>query len=260
MKLEDFGRQLIETMDLDPVYVMLHRAELPEEQLHRWLISYWCCYHSGVSSFLSEQEGDNFWFYLRQMAANLPSPLGGRWPRGTERRHWRGEKAVISARYLHARFYPCSLVPTLQSLAPSFHAIRNEVTSWPEWGPWISFKVADMLDRVLQTPVTFPVRDVFYKEPLAAAELWSGKKGQDAILPTLEHLDTTLGHFEAPPSFDRLVSLPEFETILCKWKSSLNGHYPIGKDTEETLHAVREWSKVSKTADRMVAIVEEMGA
>ena len=61
LDIETFGRHLITTGDLDPIYTALVRAEQGGDfsvpQLCRWLLGYWCYYHAGVASFLSEKEG-----------------------------------------------------------------------------------------------------------------------------------------------------------------------------------------------------------
>ena len=67
-----------------------------------------------------------------------------------------------------------------------------------------------------------------------------GVWAHDRILTQLSSDDH--GWF-APPEFDRLIDVQETETILCKWKSYLGGHYEIGKDTRE----IEERLKTSKT-------------
>jgi len=54
-----FGEALIKTEDLDPAYVGLYKARLPEPQLIRLLIGYWLFYSVGLAAWLSEQE--NYW-------------------------------------------------------------------------------------------------------------------------------------------------------------------------------------------------------
>jgi hypothetical protein len=58
----------------------------------------------------------------------------------------------------------------------------------------------------------------------------------------------------APPSGNRMCGLQEIETILCKWKSHINGHYPVGNDVREIRHALVAWEMRSKTAARLLAV------
>ena len=96
-----FGQRLIETGDLDPVYIALHGANLQEPQLCRWLTAYLMFYHVGAASWLSERTGDDFWKWVRIAAENnssalVPAPGIMRWPRSSERRHFRGDKCVAA--------------------------------------------------------------------------------------------------------------------------------------------------------------------
>src|SRR5690606_28721140 len=116
LEIEEFGRRLITTGDLDPVYIALHGAKLDDPVLHRWLIAYWCLYHCGVASYLSEFEGVRFWQELHRAARNEePAPTGERWPRGSERRHWRGQQAIKSCGELWGRYgdEPEAMVDTI---------------------------------------------------------------------------------------------------------------------------------------------------
>ena len=83
MKLEPFARQLITSGDLNPVAIMLVKASLPEDQLFRWLVSYWCLDHCGAASYLSDYQGVEFLRMLWRAAADsMAAPIGRRWPRG----------------------------------------------------------------------------------------------------------------------------------------------------------------------------------
>jgi hypothetical protein len=249
LPLETFGAELLKSLDLDPLYVILNNGNLREDQLKRWCFAYWCSYHAGVSSYLSEHEGEKFWDILHVFAVNtVMSPLGETWPRGTERRHFRGEKAIKSVIWFMRKFDdPLQAVNSLPK--STFSSLRRRVMEWPQFGPWIAFKVGDMMERVLRVPIDFSQSDIFmFDSPREAAELWFGEKNFQTIPKTLEFLQQHLGDTLAPPSFDRRVNLQEFETILCKWKSHLNDHYPIGKDSREILHGLEEWSGVSDTA------------
>lgn len=270
MTLEDFGRALLKTGDLDPVYTILHQSNMDRDQLRRWCLAYWCCYHAGAASWLSEHTGDWFWAEMEMMARNETlTPIGTRWPRGHERRHFRGAKAVNAVRHLAWRYDgknggqgPENAAQSVEALAPSFTAIRDYVMSWPQFGPWIAFKVADMVDRVLGSRVDFSEADVFvFDTPLEGAVTWYNEthlmdfpkdisSGQKIHAATV-WLEVNLNEFKAPPFNDRPLNLQEFETILCKWKSHLNGHYPIGNDIHEISNGLKEWGVKSETAHNL---------
>jgi hypothetical protein len=253
LSLEDFGRELLDKNDLDPVYNVLYGAKLERPQLRRWLLAYWCCYSAGEASWISGQL--DFWSRMREMAFNkTEAPTGGRWPRGRERRHFRGDKAVEAIDWLARRYpNPEDVVQHLE-IPGAFQVISRRVQEWPMFGPWIAFKVGDMMERVLGVNVDFSGSDVFFfKSPREAAELWysiqSGlENSKHAIPEACSFLASYFGDRLAPPSYNRRLNFQEYETILCKWGSHMTGHYPIGIDTRELREALHPWAGVSRTA------------
>lgn len=286
LSIEDFGRHLLVSGDLDPVYIALAGMELDEAQRDRWLVAYWCLYHVGAACYLSERTGRDFWMALRAAATQnadqtpgLDAPVeGGRWPRGSERRHWRGEQArkavgQLMGRYLDA---PEAMVQGIASTRLygkeqaewddvgleqlPFRLVAARTQEHPSFGPWISFKVADMLDRLGIAPVSFDNAAVFmFDDPRKAALNLARLKGglapevrfKDEGRVINEVVDYLTGHFKghtAPPLHERPVGLQEVETILCKWKSHMNGHYPLNNDIHEINEGLGTWAAHSDTA------------
>jgi len=266
LPVEGFGRQLITTRDLDPVYVMLHRAKLEEPQLARWLIAYWCLYHCGAASWLSQLEGDPFWEGLHSAALNSsPNPLGTRWPRGHERRHFRGKQGTDAVMELRGRYgiTPERMIAQLAEHCDAhlpFQEVANRAQSHRGFGPWMAFKIADMLERVLGVPIDFDQAAVFmFKDPVkAAVMLWRQRLGlaadaqpnnlPDVLNYVVELLAEEFKDLMAPPTGDRPVNIQEIETVLCKWKSHQHGHYPLWNDTDEIGAGLEQWAAVSETA------------
>jgi hypothetical protein len=265
LSLIEFGRQLLDTEDLDPVYVALHRAELDRNQLSRWLLPYWCFYHAGVASYISEVQDRLYWELMALAAGNdssaLPLPIASRWPRGKERRHFRGLAAIQSVSYLAAKFpAPEEAIQHLIVGQDGYYKLVGRIQQWPQFGPWIAFKAVDMLERLNYVPgLRFPDDIVLYDQPLEAAKLYAqDKSSQDEedrtfnpLLTAIQDLYDKLGQYVAPPRYERKVDLQEYETMLCKWKSHRNGHYPIGNDIRELHEALEGWRKVSPTAEKL---------
>lgn len=242
LSVAEFGHALLTSGDLDPVYVMLHRSDLSRNQLKRWLVAYWCFYHSGVASYLTES---SFWSTLK---ADLAS-----FPRGTERRHFRGALAKSSVAELEECYpNPECMVDFISLETPSLKEVFDRVCSHRGFGPWIAFKVADMLDRCLGVPIDFDDAHLFlFKDPAAAVDLlW---KDREYYAPTdirrkvvIDELREMFGDLPAPPDGRRKVGLAEIETILCKYKSHVNGRYPVGKDSREILHHLDGWGPLAE--------------
>lgn len=250
-----FGSQLLATEDLDPLYVGLYKAKLPPEQLYRYLLAYWLVYHVGVSAHLSEFEGCAFWERCLVVAANSIPPSefqlpGDRWPRGVERRHFRGQRCVAATKQLQACFpKPEDAVGSLlngSGVGASADSVMELVKGWPLFGPWIAWKVVDMLERCAGAPISLDKNLVLmYAEPRKALAILSQYSGRSEKAHWQELL-AWVQQFKAPPAYDRLCGPAEQETINCKWKSYLGGHYWIGKDIKEQRHGLTGWGSTAK--------------
>lgn len=263
-----FGHALLSTQDLDPLYVGLRGLDLPKRQLHKFLVAYWCFYHVGAASWMSQQADGHFWNMMLIAGENDRSPVlwglpANRWPRAAERRHFRGAACVRALRKMTEMYpEPERLVQAL--IDETRHAgVRHQRTvmllaqELPLFGPWISFKVADMLERVCGVDVVFD-RDIglIYKEPRAGLELWAETCGAGLALTLEDHYEELLSEYAlvtAPPVPEvggRGCGPQEVETILCKWKSYMGGHYYVGKDICEHREALHGWGA---TAARLAA-------
>lgn len=83
LNIYQFSRELIASKDLDPVYVLLHEAQLDEARLQLWLLAYFCFYHVGTASWIADGKS-GFWERMHIAAASKD------YPRSSERRHYRG--------------------------------------------------------------------------------------------------------------------------------------------------------------------------
>lgn len=273
-----FGGHLLDSEDLDPIYCALHALRLDNEQLSRWLTAYWCYYDAGVASYLSELPNERFWEEMMRAAVNEePAPTGGRWPRGSERRHFRGKSGIRGVGGLRGRYpNPEDFVCMLARSGPSYAGVRRAVKQHYMFGDWIAFKIGDMLERVYGVHVEFDNADVFmFDTPTLGADLVWNRYLRSTIRGTLylaPHEDGyqkatvkaavqyLLEQFDgrlAPPDYQRPINLQEVETILCKWKSHLEGHYPLNNDIYEIRKGLEPWTEHSQTAK---SFLEDMPA
>lgn len=261
----EFARALVDTEDLDPVYCVLARGGMKRPALLRWLLAYWCFYHAGVASILSELKGAAYWSRMVLMDRE-------RAPRGSERRHFRGANSARAIAELEAR-YPvpeyaayymacCEYSPT--SRIPLVQIIRR-VQEHHAFGPWIAWKVADMAERVLKVQVDFegPGRLAMYLSPMQGAADVNAELGvyeaNDPLCASkaVKAVLSALGMRMAPPYRDRRCGVQEAETVLCKFHSHLSGHYEVGKDWRELRHAL-EWARNCGTARALLKHVREV--
>lgn len=254
MDIREFGDALIRSGDLDPVYIGLYDAKLPEPQLCRLLLAYLCFYHLGVSAWLSEWEEDNYWDWMDTAATNQVAPpvMGGtcNWPRGTERRHFRGLKCVHSVTWLRNHmFAPEAAIRQLAQLTTE-KQIMAKVGEWPMFGPWVGFKAADLMERVYGSKVSFdPDIGLMYDSPKVSLDLLTVDSGlitADRSPAAIYH--NLMAYFsarKAPPRYDRYCNAQEVETILCKHGSMRSGHYHVGKDIHEVREALQGWGETA---------------
>lgn len=247
MRIEEFGEALLETNDLDPIYNILHGAALTPDLLHRWIVAYTCFYHAGVASQLAEARG---WGPYTEALSSAP--------RGTERRHFRGAFAIKAVAALRDTYeVPEAFYEYVARPPVDIATVIARVQEHFGFGPWISFKWADLLDRCCGVPLVFDEAHVFmFNDPAKAVDmLWEERVAPierskiDAIGRRQRVVAGLLKHFEgrlAPPSGDRPLGLAETETILCKWKSHMHGHYPIGKDTHEIREGLHGWGPLAE--------------
>ena len=233
MKVEEFGEILLKTGDLDPIYVILHRANLAPDLRARWLVAYTHFYHAGVASRLAEAGG---WAPYEEALATAP--------RGTERRHFRGGFAGKAVAALRNTYEAPEAFYEYIAGGRDLSDVISRVKEHYGFGDWIAFKWADLLERCCGVPLSFDQGIVFmFESPRKAVDvLWeervapinrtklNAKERQQRIVDAL--LDRFKGYM-APPSMNRPVNIQEIETILCKFLSHKHGHYPIGKDIHE---------------------------
>ena len=256
MGVLEFGRQLIETKDLDPLYVLLWEAKLPRPQLCSWLAIYFCIYHAGASCVGSEEDE---WDFLDKVANG-----GTDYPRGSERRHWRGHTAIKSAQYLRNHFECAeSLIDWLGQAGPRASSIMARVKTLYGFGDWISGKVPDICERLELFPVTFIDRDVdlMFSSPKDGAKKVAGMyclPTTDPLMTAHQFIINNLGQLKAPPRYERTLNVQETETIFCKIKSHWSGHYPVGKDSIEIRHALEKYH-TCETAKKMLEAGEKIG-
>jgi len=276
LSIKDFGLQLLETQDLDPVYNVLTQLDWDQDKVKRWLLGYWCFYHCGIASWLSDFE-DQYWFdhacnlvLNQQGGCPVEIPASDVWPRGKERRHFRGKKALDALQYVSMEFKRPEAAVDFMIASDTLEGITERVKTVPQFGPWIAFKIADMAERVLGYETEFQPNGVMmFKDPKEAAlRLYLQlKEGVDPSLKSSNYLDwrpgekergieLAISHLEvifsnhlAPPVFDRGVNIQEIETILCKWKSHCNGHYPFNNDIDEISHGLSDWAEENNSAN-----------
>lgn len=230
MRLEPFGEQLLITGDLDPVYFVT--ALVPEAKLPQWLIAYWVFYDVGTAfNVIGRPESFKHSLLLSDTHHDR---------RGSERRHMRGSNFRKAVDSLDA--YGCDKLFSDLCKCRSLHDVKVITKGLSGFGPWITFKMADMLERCVSIPIEFDLDALdFYASPREAAQMYAPTM---TVLEVVCELIERFKGFVAPPKSDRAVGIQEVETILCKWGSHAHGYYSVGKDTKEVYHALERYPNI----------------
>jgi len=247
----EFGKDLLDSNDLDPIYVMLFESNLKGFKLYRWLLAYWCFYDSGTACWIVDSP--KYWETMKRAAQTT-------WvPRGVERRHFRGDLATNSIDYLTSVGLDRLVSPFIENDRLTYQQVMNTVVGWVGFGPWIGFKIADMLECLQIVNIEFSVENVFlFSSPLEGAR----RLAEELDVPVynnvelsewaVETISEELNRYYAPPGYKRMVGVQEVETVLCKWKSHLNERYQIGDDTNKLYKSLKRF-KTSKTAQHLLS-------
>lgn len=249
---QDFGEDLIATYDLDPIYPMIAGAGMPYKQLKRWCLAYWCYYHAGVASLISDVHPKDFYHVMRDGVEQG-------WPRGMERRYFYGQLAWNTIAGLE-KFGPPEKVVDAMTLHREYHEISSAVQSFYGFGSWIAWKISDMSERVLCIDVDFSdVSLEMYKDPKqGAAYILTGDKKYPITAQELADLvvdmEDEFSWMNAPPYRDRPINIQEVETVLCKYKAHCYGFYPYGNDTIHVAKALPGWGDL---AQHLLSVLKE---
>lgn len=240
-----FGRELIESEDLDPIYTMLTECcSLDDDTLKRWLLAYFCYYNAGVASRVAEMGSKQFYIGMRQGIAE-------KWPRGMERRYFWGNSAAKCVQYLEDYGAPETVVDDMTD-HETFAQVSKAVTSFYNFGPWMGWKVADMAERVLLYPVDFSDATLgIYRDPVQGAAMvlqgdWREPITDGQLQGVVNAQIREFSDLLAPPYYDRPINVQEVETNLCKFKAHYKHHYPMGNDTYHVREALDGWGDLAQ--------------
>lgn len=222
---QQFARLTVLTDDLDPVYVALHKSQMPEAMLMRWCAAFVTYYHMGTACQLCTLEGEDFWTELWNRYDTAP--------RAAERRHFRGDAGKRAIRsWINTYGTPEKFFAAC--MQPSFIKLLN--ANIPQIGTYFTWKCMDFREAVFGYEVD-----------------WSGsehhmvelpKRGLDVIFgldpdskpdyaAALHQVVDAIAHLDAPPRYVRGCGLAEAETVCCMAKAYYKNKKPIGKDILE---------------------------
>ena len=244
---QDFAAKTIATDDLDPVYVALYRAQMPEAMLMRWCAAFVTYYHMGTACELCTLEGNDFWTELWNRYDTAP--------RASERRHFRGEagkkamRAWINTYGTPEKFFADCMRPSFMSLLQA---------GIPQIGHYFTWKCMDLREAVFGYHVDWTTAEYHMVAlPMQGLdvifpELKTQKKANyaDALLQVAD----AIKHIPAPPRLARNCWVAEAETVCCMAKAYYGNKKPIGKDIAEKRADLTGYGEIS---DYLLSLMPE---
>lgn len=249
-----FGRQLLRSKDIDPLYPILAFLEegMDEEDALWFTTVYVAWYHlpSAVTAhgtLLSLAKGH----LSLEQAKQLPT--------GVERRNNRGGRVIDHLKDFrrNAREYGSknggsirSFLTDSDSLASgkrtlalhdNWHIVNEQLQRVHGNGRWAAYKHCEILRRVHDWPILAPdMGNQFSSGPREGlATLFGDLEGQGPeVIAELDKRGVDLQCMFAERGLD--VDIEELETILCNWKSLRKGKYYVGHDIDELQEQIEQ--------------------
>ena len=240
-----FAEITIQTNDLDPLYQVFHclRQKESDEWMGRMLVYFLLFYHVGNAIDAADTWSDeDFWINLYDVA-NDPKT-----PRGTERRHFRGQKALFAVQNLSGKgLSPWSTLSYMYkpSYREFFHHVVNNYKG-TQFGPYFIWKLYDIFNVCLGMPISMSTDEAWAympDEPKKVAALMGNKW---TVPPATAF--ARVNHFvgsQKHPFLNRMCGPAETETVLCMLKGYfLTKTHVIGDDIVEKWHQLKDYPSV----------------
>lgn len=234
----EFAKATIETKDLDPTYDFLYavKKEMGHEWATRFTLNYLCFYDlGGALAAANQTTEENFWEYTLDNYTKFP--------RGTERRHSRGEVGLRYIKHLAVKGSPLQLWGKMHAdnYTDLVRAFQRDFQRCG-FGPYFVWKVMDFQDRIFGRPISLSIEEAIKYCPddprKCAAILWPSMRFGEV----LELVTQFIQQFTAPGEPNRNCSYAEAETLLCMLKGwGITKTHVIGDDVESKYEQLREW-------------------
>jgi hypothetical protein len=227
-KWHNFARLLVETGELDPVYDLIDRGGLDHgaQWRHQFALHFFMYYDVGQAAALANAQTELDFWHMQNFGYQG-------FKRGTERRHFRGEKGLTAMRTFQHMGSPGSIWRAMS--APTYHQLVMRVESdfqGCQMGPYFTWKAMDILDRCLGYSVELSLEDAVRYLPeqprKCAKELWPTLSLADA----LRMVSSWICDLPAPGRPTRNCGYSEAETVMCAALGYQKGTYKLGSDLE----------------------------
>jgi len=238
---KSYAREVIKVDDLDPMYGTINKAR--NLYGHQWacqyLMHFFMFYDAGQAAGLAKAETELDFWHMENYGYD-------HFKRGTERRHFRGEKGrqalltfqrMGSPEYIWKKMHKPTYTQFLKNIEDNFQGTQT--------GPYFAWKAMDFLDRCLGMPISLSKQEAIKGMPdqpkKCAARVFPNVPLEDVLDIVLDGIKDLV----APGCETRTCGYSEVETILC----TLQGHfftntYSIGDDIDKRHKQLKDYPQL----------------
>jgi len=221
------------------MYDMMYKLDEGKRELYA--LHFFMFYDAGeAAKAMYATDNRSFWEYVNDTYDTTS--------RGTERRHFRGDKGRDAIHQMRRHGNPIQFWDKMH--APTFRELTwNVETRFKgcQIGPYFIWKAMDILDRCLERPVSLTMTDVLKGMPdeprKCAAVVFPGWTLTQAV----ENVTKSIDSLPAQGAPNRHCGYPEAETILCMIKGYfITGSHTIGDDVDEKHEQMQDFPELCR--------------
>jgi hypothetical protein len=227
-KYRQFARDLVLSKELDPMYDFAYQTRKAYD--HQWsaqfLLHLFMYYDAGQAVSMAKANTElDFWHMQNYGYEGFK--------RGTERRHFRGDKGRQALLKFQQMGSPASIWrkmyrPTYTQLVENIE--RN--FDGCQIGPYFTWKLMDILDRCLDEPVFITMDEAIKYLPDSPRKCAKTVYPEHNLKEVLEGIVSWIDDIVAPGAPSRNCGIPEAETIMCAIRGLEKGTYRFGEDID----------------------------
>lgn len=216
------------------MYDLIYRGRqlYGEQWAYRYVMHFFMFYDAGGAAAAAAHKG-SFWQYCEDTYSTAR--------RGTERRHFRGDKGW-QAMLAFQRMGSPSQVWNLS--ANSYDMLQASIKFYwagTQTGPYFAWKAMDLLDRCLGHEVSLNLNGAAQFMPdeprKAALTLWPNRSIKESLV-LVRYMISDLPAAGAPGKF---CGFAEAETVLCALLGRHKGSYKFGSDIDRRHEQLKDY-------------------
>lgn len=225
-----FARLTVQTGDLDPMYDLIYKGRMKYggQWGYQFALHFFMYYHPGQAAAMANAKTElDFW--------HMQNHGYEEFKRGTERRHFRGEKGRIAMLTFQRMGSPKEIWQKLWS--PTYTLMLDNIKAefqGCQIGPYFAWKAMDILDRCLSLPVSLSLKEAMLgmpDEPRESAKYFFPDMNLGSVLDMIVE---EICDMDAQGQPNRKCGYAEAETILCMMKGYFKTKtHTIGDDVDE---------------------------